>query len=396
MPRQVSSSRQPRASRRRARDGAAGEEVARRHVAAVARVVSQHLREGPVQIGRRGRGSSRSAGMPRARICARSRATLRRRCRPPPRARSVSSVRYGSGAGSPSGARAREQCETARAPRASPPRATPSSRSSSPGTDRAAGTPTLWMSRADQSLTRHRPKSARLGAADGHRLAQRISARRRSTRPPSRSRASGSGRTRGVGALRLDLPVRPSHRRAARDDRRRAPVIADRHPLVVRAAADCRAGTCSRHSWRGGSTRRNRCNRRSWRARASRPEPSARVFGRRAGGWHARRGSPRRATRSPGDEARQRWPAPSAMSPLSDGAAQASAAASARPVKRPSSWAAVMSRISSADGDADAGRLVIVGAAAEDAERQVLNGKSVAPRADSTHVLSRRIVCLVH
>ena len=32
----------------------------------------------------------------------------------------------------------------------------------------------------------------------------------------------------------LDLPARPAHRRSARHDRRGAPVVADRHPLVVR------------------------------------------------------------------------------------------------------------------------------------------------------------------
>ena len=88
---------------------------------------------------------------------------------------------------------------------------------------------------------------------------------------------------------------------------------------------------------------------------------------------------------------------PSAMRPLREGAAHASAAVSARPVKRPSSWQAVTSRISIADRDAHAGRLVLVIAPPKDAERQVLNRESRWRRVPTRpRCPARGVVRLVH
>ena len=90
------------------------------------------------------------------------------------------------------------------------------------------------MSRADQSLTRHTPNTCRLGFANRNRLCRaRCRARRRSP-PPARSRAAATGRQSAPSRLRLGLPTRPPHGRAAGDHRRGPAVIADGHVLVVR------------------------------------------------------------------------------------------------------------------------------------------------------------------
>ena len=54
--------------------------------------------------------------------------------------------------------------------------------------------------------------------------------------------------------------------RAADNDRRSPPVIADREHICSWAAADCPGGTACRRGWRDESTRRSRCSRQSARA----------------------------------------------------------------------------------------------------------------------------------
>ena len=140
-PRQVSSSRQPRDSFAGPEMVPAGEQVAGLKVAAVAGVVGQHLRQGPVEVGRAGRGSAaaepgRSAAHPRLDERYTSTVTsTAARFGVPPR---VEIGERGRVAGRPRRTPARG---TAPAPRASPPRARSWWRSSSPGTGRAAGTP---------------------------------------------------------------------------------------------------------------------------------------------------------------------------------------------------------------------------------------------------------------
>ena len=121
------------------------------------------------------------------------------------------------------------------------------------------------MSRADQSLTRQTPAEVSLGVARSGSAAP-------SAFPAGDERADlelvveprDSGRSSAATSRRRASG--PDGRRTAvplAHDRRRAAVIPDRHPLVVRQQRRCPAGTCYRRSSRDGSRRRSRCSRRS-------------------------------------------------------------------------------------------------------------------------------------
>ena len=90
-----------------------------------------------------------------------------------------------------------------------------------------------WISRADQSFSRQKPAICS-GLADRNRLIQ-LDCRRRSRRQvPTRNRDSGTGRSRRRPRQAASLAVRPPHRLARWSHRRSAAVISDRHILVVR------------------------------------------------------------------------------------------------------------------------------------------------------------------
>ncbi len=142
-----------------------------------------------------------------------------------------------------------------------------------------------WMSRADQSFTRQKPKICS--------SARSIGTGSPSGLPPAHEAAqlhlvverAGWGRSsalRASGGLALARRAAAPACRSARSTRRgRGSRSA---PTCSWAAADCRGGTCCRRWWRGGPRRRSRCSRRSPRAGAARRRAGRRGCGRRAGG----------------------------------------------------------------------------------------------------------------
>ena len=122
----------------------------------------------------------------------------------------------------------------ARAPRRSPPRATPWWRSSWPGTARAAAYSHAWMSRADQSLSRQKPKMCSPASAIGTGSPSAVG--RADVEAELQLVVESAARPidrRGL-VRSLGLAERPAHRRAAHAHRRGAAVIGDRHVFVVR------------------------------------------------------------------------------------------------------------------------------------------------------------------
>ena len=259
---------------RRARLRAGAEQVARLQVAAVDRVVRDQLRDASSTHARKLLRAS-SCGARPARASRRSRASPRPRCRTRPSARSPGASRYGSGGGSSAGRVQRHAKRLQRLERDDPRRdrgrevlrEERPERLVLPRLDVARG-PVVQQARAPNTW------SSRLGDRRCARRARCPGRRRRRAR--ARSRAAASGRTTGtcaLGGMRLAAGRRngvPRH-----DDRRRAPVIADRHPLVVRQQRLVGAEHARRRWSRDGSTRRSPCSRRSSPAARARRRPAA-------------------------------------------------------------------------------------------------------------------------
>ena len=101
-----------------------------------------------------------------------------------------------------------------------------------------------WMSRADQSFTRHRPKTCRSASSIGIGVAERVARRDEradlelvveAPRRPERRRRSSPSRV---------WPRRTAHRRAAARRSTTRGRDSRSAPTCSSAAAGCRAGTC--------------------------------------------------------------------------------------------------------------------------------------------------------
>ena len=377
-PRQVSSSRQPRFSFVGPETVPLANRSPGLQVAAVAGVVGEHLRRRPVEVGRRGRGSAAPAPCPaRASAPRRSQTSSVRRCRRA--ALVVGGVEVGQRRGVAGRSREGRHAERLERVERHDPGRDRSSRSSWPGTGPSGWYSHAWMSRADQSLTRHRPKSVLSASRDRHRLAERVA------RPDEaadlhlvveRAARAEDRRRRPLGSLRLAraaaAPACRWHDATTRGrDSRSAPTCSW-------AAAGCRGGTCCRRWSRGGPRRRSRCSRRPRPAASS----SASACGTRmwspTGGWRGRRRMlAQHGARLPRAAARQ-VAGPSAMSGLSAGAAHAPAGRR----RQPGEPALVVARGQVEDVVADRHRRPrgdgssLVVAPAEDAEGQVLDAGS--------------------
>ena len=132
-----------------------------------------------------------------------------------------------------------------------------------------------WMSRALQSLSATSPKmwSSACSTGTGSPCARRSADHEPELDLDVEPRARPVLRA-AAGAE--DLAARPAHRRTADDDRRRAPVVADRHPLPVRRQ---RIAVGAQHP--PAVLRRDGARRRSRRSRRRRTAARAR---RRAAG----------------------------------------------------------------------------------------------------------------
>ncbi len=260
------------AVRRRRGDGAGPEQVAGPQVAAVAAVVRDELRHRPVEVPRvaERQAMRRAAVAPgRRRVQQHLELEVERAARAgrPRRAGRAAARDRRRAAAAGAG-------ETAPAPRASPPRARSTWRSSWPGTGPSGWYSQPWMSRADQSLSRQKPAMCAGRVADRDGLAQRVAGAdpdaelELEVEPPAGSEPRQVGiaapcAARAAGAPACPTPRSTSCGRGSRSAR-----------ACSWAAAGCRGGTAGRHSAHGGCRRRSRCSRRSTAGRCS-VQPSA-------------------------------------------------------------------------------------------------------------------------
>ena len=375
VPRQVSSSRQPRASFVGAGDRAAGEQIAGPEVAAVAGVVGQHLRRGSSTGRPSGSRLSRTGAHALAPASARCAASTSSVTSTPPALAFVSTVEVGQRRGV--ARRAREGRDPERRQRLE---------RHHPGRDR--GREALGQERAERLVLPRLDVARRPVVHQAEpeqvllRLARSGPARpagcpaRRSSRPPSRSRATGSGRrpaARRAAAWSGPAAAAPACRSARSTTRGRDSRSA---PTCSSAAADCRAGTCCRRWWRGGPRRRNRCSRRS--AAGSSSSASAMRHEEPVAEARVARGTPRESARAGRltccAERAQCGRAQRHQRVERGGRAGLSRPLRRSPLKQPASCAAGQVEDLVADRHADAAAR-LRRRRREDAERQVLDGE---------------------
>jgi hypothetical protein len=226
------------------------------------------------------------------------------------------------------------------------------------------------MSRADQSLSRHRPNTCDSASAG-------------ETGRPAHCRTDEdahfqfvvqalAGAERGSSAGGLELAHRAAEALAGDADGRRAAVIADRHPLVVGQQRDCRAGTACRPWWRGGSRCRNRCSRRCVPARRIRPRPAAPAPVERAGAHPAAAARQGQAQCDPGRRAQGHQ----GVQAVRAASSACGARGSHRPSPRPRTGRQVEDLVADGHAAAEGSSLP----AAEHAEGQVLDREVGAGR----------------
>ncbi len=231
-----------------------------------------------------------------------------------------------------------------------------------------------WMSRADQSLSRHRPNTCASASAIGMRLAERVAGADEDAQFQLVVQAPARPEHRGLGAGRQDLAERTRELLAATRRSRRRGRDSRSAPTCSWAAAGCRDGTAGRRWWRGGSRCRSRCSRRCAPA-ARTPRPPAAPGRRRSRSASA---EPSRRARDSASRSADHAAGPSAMKAFSAGAPAAAAAPAASPEKMPAAWAAAQVDDGIADRHA-AAEGFLRARAAEHAEGQVLD-REVAGR----------------